>query len=578
MAVEFVRSRSVLRRAATTVLAAVLVAGLLPTTAIAADPPPLPARAIEIIEAIEGTEPQTIQQDVTAPCCTIDSGAPAVVIPDALARLQTLQRASGLNPVARRQLGAAHAALEDAWGTFAGGPRVARRDTSDLRHLDRTLAGLKGTVTALLATQRIAGRYAPDLAALRASLTRVSGRIARDVFAVAEDAGVGDRRLAPIARLLTLGQRSETAGRDLAAIGFYGAALGLGGGSIDFDIDAFEQNIIDALAGQTIGYTYAISVFDTVPVSDHFGEARIAPDGTPLPQSPGKEMHLASVSKPLTAAIVLWLLEQNGLTPDSPIGPWLPDAWTPAAGVAAQTFRDFLTHRTGFTQKGVAPTTVPTYANLEAAVEIAVPGNTGWSYNNSNFALMRVLVPALAGFDLEAYPEYDDDELTAGLFVFTALSFYEAVDAHVTCNAGQLNNTIYYSFPHNNTNGLATLEDFSLECGAYGFYVHSNDLGDILGGLAASDDLLSDASWDLMREGQLGFMDPADGWFWGNGGLGLYHNHGGDWEAGIKGLDACVMLFPNGVSAALQINSIGGAYPYQCELLRAAFDAAWEPA
>ena len=160
---------------------------------------------------------------------------------------------------------------------------------------------------------------------------------------------------------------------------------------------------------------------------------------------------------------------------------------------------------------------------------------------------MRVLVPALAGFDLEAYPEYDDDELAAGLFVFTALSFYEAVDAHVTCNAGQLNNTIYYSFPHNSTNGLATLEDFSLECGAYGFYVHSNDLGDILGGLAASDDLLSDASWDLMREGQLGFMDPADGWFWGNGGLGLYHNHGGDWEAGIKGLDACVMLFPNGV-------------------------------
>ena len=45
-----------------------------------------------------------------------------------------------------------------------------------------------------------------------------------------------------------------------------------------------------------------------------------------------------------------------------------------------------------------------------------------------------------------------------------------------------------------------------------------------------------------------------------------------------KGLDACVVLLPNGVSAALQINSNGGAYAYQCEVLRAAVHAAWVPA
>jgi len=84
-----------------------------------------------------------------------------------------------------------------------------------------------------------------------------------------------------------------------------------------------------------------------------------------------------------------------------------------------------------------------------------------------------------------------------------------------------------------------------------------------------------------MKEGQLGFFDPANGYFWGNGGLGLYHNHGGDWESGIKGVDTCVMLFPNGVTATLEINSIGGNYGganlYQCDLPRHAFDDAWEP-
>ena len=40
---------------AAVVLAAVLTTGPLPTGASAAEPPPLPERAIEIIEAIEGT-------------------------------------------------------------------------------------------------------------------------------------------------------------------------------------------------------------------------------------------------------------------------------------------------------------------------------------------------------------------------------------------------------------------------------------------------------------------------------------------------------------------------------------------
>ena len=60
--------------------------------------------------------------------------------------------------------------------------------------------------------------------------------------------------------------------------------------------------------------------------------------------------------------------------------------------------------------------------------------------------------------------------------------------------------------------------------------------------------------------------------------VGLYHHHGGEWASGVKGLDACVMLLPDGVSTALRVNSIGGVYAYQCEVLRAAVHAAWVPA
>jgi hypothetical protein len=35
------------------------------------------------------------------------------------------------------------------------------------------------------------------------------------------------------------------------------------------------------------------------------------------------------------------------------------------------------------------------------------------------------------------------------------------------------------------------------------------------------------------------------------------------------------MAFPIVVEASLLINSVGGSYPYQCTVLRNAFDNAW---
>jgi CubicO group peptidase (beta-lactamase class C family) len=540
----------------------------------AQQPPPLPDDVVRIAEALRGVEPQGEVFDVAPPCCVVDGGAPAVAIPRVRARIDAL--IAGATGLKRRQLEAAAEELDRAWSELNAGSD-SRRDPGDLDYLNDTMGGLRRAALALEVASAAGRGGDPALRELQAAISDVAGRMAGDVFGIARGAGVPSQRLRPAEQLLAQAQRAHDAGRYVIAVSLFDTAIGLAGNTIDFDIDAFEQNILDALEDETIGYTYAITLFDDVYASDGIGEARIAPDLMPEAQDPGKEMSLASVSKTLTAVLILRLLEENGLTPDDPIGPWLPEDWERGAGVDAQTFRDFLTHETGFTQKGVDPDAPNTYAHLQAAVAIDVPGNTTHSYNNANFGIFRVVLPALGGFDLQDYPEYEEDELSAAFFVGAALNFYEAVDVHATCNQSQPNPTIYYSYPHNNFNGLQTAADYSLECGGYGFYMSSDELGVVLADLAADDELLADAAFDAMREGFLGFFDPANGYFWGNGGLGIYHNHGGDWEAGIKGLDACVMLFPNGVTATLQINSIGGDYPYQCEVLRAAFDAAWVP-
>jgi hypothetical protein len=541
---------------------------------------------VRIMEGIRSAGPpnrdtdQPIPEEGPLPDPVFDDSAPALALPRALEALQRLL--PGSQGIERLRLRQAVGALQSAWSYYVGGADVGRRQSSSTGHLQHTQEQILTAVTALNLAVGPSKITDPQIKRLRAEIVAVAARISADIYRVTRQARVPAERLRPIRRLLDLAAAAQKDERYAAAVALYGASTTLSGGMIDFNIDLFEQNIRDALDNQTIGYTYAITLFDTIHTSDGVGNARIPPDfNAPEPQSPNKESYVASVSKTLTAIVVLRLLEMNGLDPDDPIGPWLPPGWDVGNGVASQTFRDFLTHQTGFTQKGVDPDGDNTLAFIENAVGTNVPFNTGFSYNNANFGIFRILVPRLAGFDFDAFPGYSDEELYGGFFVYAALNFFESVDVSVTCNVSQPNPTFYYSVPHNNFNGLQPAADYSLECGGYGFFASSKDLGPILADLAAGDELISDESVMLMKEGQLGFFNPANGYFWGNGGLGLYHNHGGDWTAGIKGLDTCVMLFPIGITANLLINSIGGNYGgagiYQCEVLRNAFDAAWEP-
>jgi hypothetical protein len=114
-----------------------------------------------------------------------------------------------------------------------------------------------------------------------------------------------------------------------------------------------------------------------------------------------------------------------------------------------------------------------------------------------------------------------------------------------------------------------------LTCGGYGWFISSNDLANVLANLRHTENLLSAESRAFMQEGFLGFMDPAR-YSFATGAFGVYFMHGGDWFHSAGELHSCVVAFPIHVEVGLVINSErGGAMPYQCSLLAAAFDAAW---
>jgi hypothetical protein len=128
--------------------------------------------------------------------------------------------------------------------------------------------------------------------------------------------------------------------------------------------------------------------------------------------------------------------------------------------------------------------------------------------------------------------------------------------------------TLLYRFPHNNTNGFQ-MDSWTLLCGSGGWFMSTTEIAAFMAHQRFNNAVLSPAARQA--------MDPAV-YNWGNGMYGIYRSHGGDLQYNpmpFRGLNACMMNYPFGVQAVVVTNSAGSAYPYQCTVLRDAFDNAF---
>jgi CubicO group peptidase (beta-lactamase class C family) len=345
----------------------------------------------------------------------------------------------------------------------------------------------------------------------------------------------------------------------------------LSSNSIRFNIELFEQNIIGAMEDNAVGYALSIAYLGNQYNGGHAeGLARTAADSPSVNQSVYKEMHVASVSKSLTAIVVLKLLDQLGLNPDTKVWPYLPGNWVIGPGSEQLSFRDFMTHSSGADQQAMGSS----YSALQTFIENGPGANQSFSYNNGNFGMMRVLVAGLLGIDPVDYPEFAADVLTASAFIIQAKSLYDDIGVTVDCSSSDNNPTIQYNFPDGGASGYEE-PDRSLGCGGVGWFISANEMTNVATHLRNTQLLLSDTARDWMQDGSLGLMDPSR-YSQPNGNFGTYYTHGGDWGHGPGELHTCFMMFPIKVEASLFLNSERApGLPYQCDILKNAFDAAW---
>lgn len=360
--------------------------------------------------------------------------------------------------------------------------------------------------------------------------------------------------------------------------------LGVKSNTPVFDIDLFEEKIVDALSGETLGFCYVISLDGTLVHSGALGKRIAGLDGN-VASSLNEPIYCASISKAFTAVAALQIIEEKGLTINTKIANYLPTVWDPGPNIADLSFKDLLQHRSGFRNYNF------NYQGLKDLIEAGINvSDKVYDYENTNFGLFRIMIPIMNGdVDKNLTDETELDEQTSESY-FNYLRDNLFVPIGIPANAVSLkpkatDPTLYYNFPNfANTRGWG-IGDRTLLSGGGGWYIAPVHVAQFFAFLRFTNDVLSPDMRQAMDDNFLGW-DQGTSTSSANA-YGIYHAKNGalsnnsDDESVNQGVRNTFMNFPNGVQALVMINSRGGDHDSEFGstslegLVREAFDDSW---
>ena len=345
-----------------------------------------------------------------------------------------------------------------------------------------------------------------------------------------------------------------------------------------FNLDTFEANLKAALDSKTVGYSYAIYENDQLRRAGAGGQAFVPG----AKQSPDKRMTVMSMSKTITATGVMKAIEElnaqgKTITVDSKIAPFLPSEWKLGPHIKELTFRQLLTH-TG----GIRPATgdPDSYLGLKQTIEQGVQtADIGqFFYANADFCLFRIIIPYMimsqAGIKNIEKLSWQDRALTLGK---TYVSF---IQQHVLALAGLNGIDVvptgvkpfvrYYKFGDTSAFASDPTDDTAvLRTGAGYWFMSAKEYGKFIASLRDGK-IVGWQSAKLMQDDNLGMYGTPSK-------FGTYWDHNGGFppQANGSGAMADWMVFPNGITAVILVNSTGGTTKPPQDIVRDAYNAAW---
>jgi len=346
-----------------------------------------------------------------------------------------------------------------------------------------------------------------------------------------------------------------------------------------FNVKKMQRSIRDTLKGNAVGYAFAIARGGKIVKKGAGGYAQLPGDGNKK-MKPGTRINIMSATKPITAIALLRLLDQRNLTIDSPIAEWLPPGWPRGKGFKGEkglTFKQLLTHTSGLEQafrrlkeKGQHQPWGNDWDGLKFIVGHGIK-KKDWQlepdYKNANFALMRVLIPALM-----LNPQQVTRTNYAGqymLYVGSNVTQPSGINTFSCTRIAGIRHSKAYKQGDNV--GAWNHKNSNVECGGHaGLQLSAVGLAKIAAAMrcrGGDATTLSRAQCRRMNQHLLGWdkrsnRGVAAGKFW----------HGGK-RVG-KEINTCIILLPNDIEAGLIVNSDITPSRNACTILSRAFDHA----
>lgn len=320
-----------------------------------------------------------------------------------------------------------------------------------------------------------------------------------------------------------------------------------------FRLDEFEQNLIDALEGNTMGYGFIISENGKGVREQFSGNGRTNTDGQKS-FNVDQRMQVASVSKMITTLATLHVLDLKGVDVNSSVEPYLPSGWVRGTGINNLKFIELISQTSGLNNVGTQSFNATKYDSLQAYIASGATLPKNRSYSNTNHGMLRVILPRLWDKYRPAAGSggYDEDFCSSVYKKCVKELILDPLNITTPDLIPPGNNpNLAYSGSGDNGNGAGGTSDFTNVSGGIGWNMTITQLAKLFAFAFFSDDIIDDNDKQLMKDNRAGLWNTTLDAKYGD-----YYCKLGAWNYGGGRLfNSVVVLFPNDVQVVIIVNS-----------------------
>jgi CubicO group peptidase (beta-lactamase class C family) len=322
------------------------------------------------------------------------------------------------------------------------------------------------------------------------------------------------------------------------------------------DVNGFGDDLHAALQNSVTGYEMRMRRNGQTIYTLQWNWAQ-TPSDSGLAWSQNRRMHVASISKFVTAMALTRLLDSRGIDYNTPIISYLPDYWQTGSNIGGITFAHLMNHRSGIVTGTNSDASFSRMKSLIAA-GVSNPGQSS-GYSNVNFALCRILIATIAGYIDTSANFGPNNDLMWDWITVSAYSDY--VRDNVFSPAGvsgpsfanSANSARAYRW---NDNGSGWDSGNMMgQAGGAAWHITPDELLDVVGEFRRGGGIVSPSRALEILNASYGLNSAVNG---NSSPAGRFYYKPGKWTRNGQTEQALVMVLPEQIEVVIFVNSAIG--------------------